>query len=90
MAELAEREADARDAGDVAGTKRRVREQSAFIHKHLGQWVPAFGQLVAKRAQSAFYREFAHLLTEFIEAELSAFKKVKHSDEYDDSLLEAV
>jgi DMSO reductase family type II enzyme chaperone len=90
MAELAGREAEAREAGDVSGVKRRVRDQYAFIQGHLSRWVPAFGKLVAKSAESSFYREFARLLTEFIEVELSAFAQVRYSDEYDDSLLEAV
>ncbi|HEY5700800.1 MAG TPA: molecular chaperone TorD family protein [Gammaproteobacteria bacterium] len=90
MAELAEREAAARKAGDIASAKRRVREQCAFLKKHLGRWATVFGQLVANNAESVFYREFARLLTEFIDAELLAFEQVKYADEYDDSLLEAV
>ena len=90
MAELAEREAAARKEGDIASAKRRVREQCAFLKKHLGRWATVFGQLVANNAESVFYREFARLLTEFIDAELLAFEQVKYADEYDDSLLEAV
>lgn len=90
MAELAEREAIAREAGDVAGIKRRVKEQCAFMQAHLGRWAPAFGQLVSNCARSVFYREFAQLLSEFIEAERSALAQIYYPEDYDDPLPKAV
>jgi DMSO reductase family type II enzyme chaperone len=71
MAELAGREAAAREAGDAVQVERRVEEQMTFLERHLGRWAPAFGHLVADRAETNFYRQAGRLLAGFVETELT-------------------
>jgi TorA maturation chaperone TorD len=70
MAELAGREAAAREAGDAVQMERRVEEQTTFLEQHLGRWAPAFGHLVADSAETNFYRQAGRLLAGFVESEL--------------------
>ncbi len=71
MAELAGREAAARETGDAAQVERRVEEQTTFLERHLGRWAPAFGRRVADHAETNFYRQAGRLLTGFVETELT-------------------
>jgi DMSO reductase family type II enzyme chaperone len=71
MAELARREAAARETGDAAQVERRVEEQTTFLERHLGRWAPAFGRIVADRAETNFYRQAGRLLAGFVETELA-------------------
>jgi len=71
MAELARREGAAREIGDAVQVERRVGEQTTFLEQHLGRWAPAFGRIVADRAQTNFYRQAGRLLAEFVETEMT-------------------
>jgi TorA maturation chaperone TorD len=71
MAELAGREAAAREAGDAAQVERRVEEQTIFLEGHLGRWAPDLGRTVADRAETNFYRQAGRLLAGFVETELT-------------------
>jgi DMSO reductase family type II enzyme chaperone len=74
MAELAGREAAAREAGDAVQAERRVEEQTTFLDRHLGRWAPAFGKLVEEHAETSFYRQAGRLLAGFIESELATLQ----------------
>jgi len=71
MAELAGREAAAREADDAVQIERRVEEQTTFLEQHLGRWVPDFGRMIEDRAETNFYRQAGRLLTGFVESELT-------------------
>lgn len=71
MAELARREAAAREMGDTEQVERRVEEQTTFLERHLGRWAPAFGRIVADRAETNFYRDAGRMLTGFVETEMT-------------------
>jgi len=73
MAELAKREAAGREMGDAEQVERRVEEQRTFLDRHLGRWAPAFGRIVADRAETNFYRQAGRLLAGFVETEMINF-----------------
>lgn len=69
MAALLEREADALDRCGLTEAERWAEQQRLFLQRHLGAWTADFGRRIARRAESAFYRELGRLLTDYIETE---------------------
>lgn len=51
------------------------RGQRRFWREHLGRWLPAFAQLLAAKAEGAFYTALARLMEAFSQAETNALGK---------------
>ncbi len=59
MAQLAEREVEAREQGDEAGALACLRQEEAFLREHLGRWLPSFCQQVLAGDAHPFYANLA-------------------------------
>lgn len=66
MATLAERQADALDAGDVEQAHELVLTQQMFHVKHLASWMDAYCDCLLACASTRFYRGVARLTRGFV------------------------
>ena len=71
MAELLRREAEAIEEPQRHAAAYWETRQREFFDRHLGRWGPKFGDVVAERADTVFYRELGGLMTNFLEVERS-------------------
>lgn len=67
LALLALREAEARNANDVAEARRRLTQQREFIDSHLAAWAPRWANAVAEASRTPLYAALAGLLKAAIE-----------------------
>jgi len=77
MARMAEREAEAVEAGDAAAADQSRCIQKEFLETHLGRWLPQFCGHAAEHAELSFYRELARLAGHFLDSELAAFAQAQ-------------
>ena len=73
MQTLAQRCADALDAGDADLAQDLLRDQSHFLQDHLNAWVPAFTHDVERYATLDFYRGFACVTRGWLACEMELF-----------------
>lgn len=66
MKTMANRTADALDAGDEAEAARLVRVQHSFIADHLGKWFPAMARDMRRFAKTDLYQGLADLTEGFL------------------------
>lgn len=76
MQRLAERAADALREGDAEAAERSLRDQLAFVRKHLLNWLPAFTRDMAVASDGGFYASLADLTMKFVQADEAALADV--------------
>ncbi len=69
LADLAQRESAALQAGDEALATRARQIQADFLDRHLGVWVGRFADRVRGHSDTAFYPAMARLAADFVASE---------------------
>ncbi len=67
--ELATREADAWESGDLDAGRKWLKAQSSFVSEHVGAWVPAFIDKAMQQAETDFYKGHMLMLRGFLKTE---------------------
>jgi TorA maturation chaperone TorD len=70
MAQLVDRTAAARRAGNGAVAGALLDEQRHFLEAHLARWVPIFGWMLQDLAETSFYRSLGQTRESFILGDL--------------------
>jgi TorA maturation chaperone TorD len=71
LADLAQRESAALEAGDSQLARRAQQIQTDFLERHIGCWVDKFAQRVRSLSGTAFYAAMAQLAADFITSEFA-------------------
>ncbi len=66
MAHLAEKEAEARELGEVDGAQGCLRQQESFLREHLGRWLPDFCMTLLAGEPHSFYANLAQRTWEHV------------------------
>jgi TorA maturation chaperone TorD len=70
MAHLCRREASAREDLDERTVGEILRTSLAFLNRHLGRWLPVFGQRVHETAPQSFYAVVTRAAAAFVRHDL--------------------
>ncbi len=79
MAGMAGREARAMEGADLEAAAECRLIQKAFLHNHLGRWLPEFCGRAAEHAELTFYREMARLAGRFVDSEVAYFAEAEET-----------
>lgn len=80
LADLAQREAAALEAGDDALAVRARQIQADFLDHHIGCWVDRFAERVRSHSDTAFYPAMAQLTADFVASERASLRVMTPQD----------
>ncbi len=64
------------DGIDSRAALRNLKSQRSFLDKHLGKWVTAYAECMAKEGRSPFYADVTHLTSEFVACDSDILKEL--------------
>ncbi len=80
MAFLCQREADAWNDGSYEEARETMKEELAFLKRHLGTWFPSFADLVVRAAKDPFHKVIVEAADAFIKHDQDYLSFLLHKD----------